>query len=592
MATERITIKLPPGFEPARHGKALAKLIDDKYGDGFEVEHIDPVKGTATATRQAAITEVTAGQDTGQESESFDVKLARGAKPADGDRISTKLEDQYPGFYVTSFEPFLGKATLTKLDEASARCRGAVAVALSVKPWQVQVAPRTDGGFELKLPHSYLPSKHDEKLEEVATAVVGEFGWTVRTNPQRLVASIVPGLPPTFPGMIPYPLKDLKKAPRDRVQLGWKLAKPGEADGVPLWLDFDAMPHCQVSGVSGSGKTVTLNALVTGALAGGCEVAVLDVVHKQVDFLWMRDFCRRGGWGCESLRHTVACITMLYKEGERRANVIAKHGVTKWTELPPSEQFPPILILIDEVTGLIQLDDVPKGLPKDHPLVTEAQQSNLLRQTLLGYMKKIAAEMRFVGLRLVLSSQVSSTNTGVPTSLRMNLGHKFLLGSNPTSNNRKLSLSDPTSVPEVPANVREDEKASRGVGVAEMEAQAPCVFKSYYASTDDYRKHLLSVGVKTRTDYSPTQSEINRYTPSLDEGVDVSSADDSVFDNGRGIASTVPKRRSPKAVPAGAVASAPGAGAGAVSAEFKSSETCNTCDGPIDAMTGNCHCSW
>lgn len=591
MATERITIRLPAGFEPARHGKALAKLIDDKYGEGFEVEHIDPVKGTATATRQAAITEVTAGQDSGPEPESFDVKLARGAKPSDGDRVSTKLEDQYPGFYVTSFEPFLGKATLTKLDEASARCRGAVAASLSVKPWQVQVTPRSDGGFDLSLPQSYLPSKHDEKLEEVATAVVGEFGWTVQTNPQKLAASIVPGLPPTFPGVIPYPLKELAKAPRDRVQLGWRLAKPGHDDGEPLWLDFDSAPHSQISGTSGSGKSVLLNSLVTSALAGGTEVAVLDLPHKAVDFFWMRDFCRPGGWGCDSLRHTVASITMLYKEGERRANLIAKHGVTKWIELPPKAQFPPILILVDEVTGLIQLDDVPKGLPKEHPLVTEAQEANLLRQTLLGYLKKIAAEMRFVGLRLVLSSQVSSTNTGVPTSLRMNLANKVLMGSNPTSNNRKLSLSDPTSVPEVPANVREDEKASRGVGVAEMEAQAPSVFKSYYASADDYRECLLAIGVKTRTDYSPTQSEVNRYTPSLDDGGGIEAGDTSAFDNGRGVASTIPKRRSTKAAPVGAAAG-PGAGSGSVSADFKASETCNTCDGPIDALTGNCHCSW
>lgn len=602
MPTERITINLPDAFDPAKHAKALEKLIGEKYGEGWELEHIDPAKRTASATRQPVTTEVTAAEDSkkgDKGADRFDVRVAKGTKPSDGDKISVKLEDQYEGYYVTSFEPFLGRATLTRLDDGTARCRGAVAVALGVKPWQVQCRPRRGGGYELELPTGYVPSRHDDKLEEVATAVVGELGWTVQVNAQKLTASLIPGKPPTFPGTIPYPFDQFANSPRDRVQLGWKLSKPGGTDGEPLWLDFDQAAHAMVSGTSGSGKSVTLNALVAGALAGGAQVAVIDVPHKALDFTWMRDFCRTAGWGCESLRHSVACITMLYREGERRAAILSNRGVTKWTELPPDDQFPPILILIDEVTGLIQLDDVPKGLPKDHPLVTEAQQSNLLRQTLLGYMKKIAAEMRFVGLRLVLSSQVSSTNTGVPTALRLNLANKALMGSNPTSNNRKLALSDPTSVPEVPPNVRESEQASRGVGVAEFEAQPPSVFKSYFATSDQYRQALLAMGVPTRRDFSPTSADIARHTPSLDEDLGGGSSsfdDDSVFDSGKGVAAGVKPVRATKAKASGSRSTAGLSGAvasaGSVSAAFKSQETCATCDGPIDALTGNCHCSW
>lgn len=121
---ERISVKLPPGFDPARHHTALVKLIAQKHGDGFEIQHIDPAERVAVATRQVAITEVTAAAKT---KDSFDVRLARGTKRADGDKVAAKLEDQNPGYYLTAFEPFLGKQTLTKMSDTQARGRGAVA---------------------------------------------------------------------------------------------------------------------------------------------------------------------------------------------------------------------------------------------------------------------------------------------------------------------------------------------------------------------------------------------------------------------------------------------------------------------------------
>lgn len=517
MATERISLRLPDGFDPLRHGRALPGLIAKTYGEGFEVEFIDIASGTASATRQVAITEVRA---TGS-SDSFEVGVRAGTKPADGEKVATKLADAHPGFEMTRFEPFLGKAILTRLSEDVARCRNAVAVSLSVKPWDVQVTQRKDGGFDLELPKSYVPSKHDDKLTEVATAIVGRDGWYVQTNPAKLTASIVPSDPPTFPGVIAYPFNSLKNAERDRVMLGLELGAAGEPTGKPLMLDFEAAPHTQISGTSGSGKSVALNTLVTGVLAGGSELVIIDLPHKSVDFFWCKDFVRDGGWGCVSLQASVAALGMVYAEGERRATVLAKHGATKWTELPAgAEHFAPIFVLVDEVTGLIQPDDTPKGVPKDHPMVQEINENNLLRATLLSHMKKIAAELRFVGIRLVLSSQVSSVNTGIPTALRMNLANKFLLGANPTDNNRKLALSDPTSVPKVPDNVRQDSKASRGVGVAELEALTPTVFKSFYASTDDLRKALEQLGMRKSGRPEPTPTEIARFTPSLDDGKD------------------------------------------------------------------------
>ena len=512
MATEKITVNLPDGFDPQRHLRALEKRISEQFGDGFEISSINVKTRVATASRQASITEVSGGEEN-----SFEVRLPRGTKPADGEKVATRLIADYPECEMTRFEPFLGKATLTKSSPETSRARGALAVALGVKPWDVQVSPRRDGGYDLELPRSYVPSKHDDKLTEVATAVIGHEGWYVGVNAAKLTASVIPSDPPTFPTAIPYPFGTLKKAPRDQLMLGLTLGGAGKSVGAPLMLDFETAPHTQISGTSGSGKSVLLNTMLTGVLAGGSEICIIDLPHKAVDFVWIKDYVRDAGWGCASLPAAVTSLTLVYKEGERRAKVLAQKGVTKWTELKPEDQFKPIFVLLDEVTGLIQLEDIPKGVPKDHPMVQEANQVNLLKATLLSFMKKISAEMRFVGIRMVLSSQVSSVNTGIPTSLRMNLANKTLLGSNPNSGNKRLALSDPASVPNIPENVKQDGQAARGVGVSEFEGQEPSVFKSFYAPTSDLRSALDGLGLRKTNQPEPTPAEIAKNTPSLDE---------------------------------------------------------------------------
>lgn len=251
---ERVTVKLPTGFNPAKHQRALMKLITDKYGEGFELDSIDPAAGTASVSRQVAITEVTQSTD-----DSFEVRLARGTKPADGEKVEAKLMDSNPGYYMSRFEPFLGKATLTRLTDDEARCRGAVAVALGVKPWDVGVSARSDGGFDLRLPKTYVGSKHDTKLDEVATDVVGRDGWYVKVNAQQLTASLIPADPPTFPKAISFPMEKLGKGDAMSTPFGWQLPGPGETTSPVAAIDWRASGSALVSGLAGGGKAQPLD---------------------------------------------------------------------------------------------------------------------------------------------------------------------------------------------------------------------------------------------------------------------------------------------------------------------------------------------
>lgn len=571
MATELLRIPLPEGFDPGKHLKALERMIADRHGDGWEVDHIDPEAGEAVATKHVAITEIAASSVDPDERV---MKLAKGTKPSDGDKVAARLADQNPGWEMTRFDPYLATATLAKMDADTSRCRRAVAVALGVKPWHVEVERTADGGFELTMPDTYVASKHDEKLDEVAATVVGRLGWTFRGDPATRTGRIVPGDPPSFPSTIHF---DFSQTPdRDRavetgewarVPLGMLLPASGSDPDKVLTTVFDVASHMQISGISGGGKSVVLTNLIAGALARGWELAIVDAIKTGVDFADFENYVRDAGWGCESLAEAVTVLKMAYEEGVRRKKLVKEHRVQKWSQIPAAEGVRPLLVVVDEVSSLLANEPVPK-IAKDDPLVLEVQERNLLRSTALNIMGKIARELRFVGVSLVISSQVSSTATGVPTEMRTNLGQKILLGANPTDNNRRLALASPDMVPEVPPHVAADaDGAARGVGVFEFETINPGVFKGFFAPPPDFSAWLDKIGVAVSSRPRPTAAEVARHTPSLE---------------------AAGERPAPRRSDDGGMAARSGP---SIDAGFATGDICSTCGGPVDPLTAECRCT-
>lgn len=517
VGVERITVNLPNGFDPVKHQGQLLKKVGEMYGTGFEIDSIDRGAMTAVVSRQVEITEVTQSE---QKTDEFEVRLARGTKPADGDKVEAKLTDANPGYYMTRFEPFLGKATLTRLSDDEARCRGAVAVAIGVKPWDVRVKKMPDGGYELELPRTYVRSKHDSRLDEVATTVVGREGWYVDVDAQRLTARIVPSEPPTFPEGIAFPLNRLGKGDVDVVPFGRILPEPGKDSGPEIAIDWTASAWALVAGTPGSGKSVTLNAIIADALSNGSELCVVDDMSKAVDFEWCKPFCRPGGWGCDSLEAGVAALGLVREEGAKRAAILKQMGINNWLDMPRGKRFTPILVIVDEVSALVVPDKMPVGIPKTHSLFIETAERNLARAMLQSFMRKTIAELRFVGVRMVLSTQATNANTGVDPGMRTLIGHKVLQGVNPSKSARSQIFADESAVPQVPENVKAGGKRAKGVGVATLEGQAPLIYKSYFAPTSDYQKALTALGVKTTRSPEPTQSQMDRFLPKLEDEAD------------------------------------------------------------------------
>lgn len=513
---KRITMKAPRGFDPDRHGTKVLELIEARHGEGFRIVSFNEDKGELVAVREAQIATFTERE--GQ----IHVELPLGTSAADGPKFAAQAEAQKPGWRVVDFQPYAkpGFATMQPLSEEESRVRDALAQVMRVAktPWQVKVAARVDGGFDFVLPSAYSPAAHDEKLLEVAETAAGEPGWFAVVDPKTLIGKILPGELPTFPTVIPYPLeRDVPAfAPGDtrwtRIPLGVALGKPGEPVGPEFCVNLKSASHTLLQGLPMSGKSVNLNATIYWWLMMGGELAILDTPDKAVDFEWARPFVREGGWGPESYAQMVATAGLVYDEGRRRAAILKRKGVTNWFDLRGEESFKPILLIADEYTGLMTKDTVPTSLPKDHPMRMEAEEKNGFKDMIGSYVQKIALEMRFVGVHVLVSTQLGNTKTGVSVALKNASGNRLLMGPNASDNQRGNAFAAPDAVARVPENVRSAEGVSKGVGTTETEGQPSVVFKGYFAQVSDFLARIESEGRAPRCAHpDPSRVQIAEY---------------------------------------------------------------------------------
>ena len=425
---ERTHVTVPDGFSAGKIPGLTLKVREKTGADDWKFESYLPAEGKVTFTREEFMVEVLEVEYTGGGTAKRVSGLPANTRPSDGDRLAAVYEEANPGLVMIRFDPHLCELLLAELSPDELRCRGAVAVALGVKPWDVVVRGRTDGGFDLFLPMTYVASKHDAKLTEVAETVVGRVGWRIDVNPKSLTCRFVPGEPPIFPSVVPYPLRDLGTRRSDPMKslMGYQLPLQGEGLGGPIFIDWKASAFLLLAGMPGSGKTVSLTSILAQQLAAGASVFIVDDRSKSIDFLWAKDLVMPGGWGCDSEEHAVATLAMVYKMGQDRAVEMAKLGFVNWLDMPDNIRFKPIFGIIDEAASLLVQDPVPKGVPKDDPIVEEINHLNYMRALIGRNVNKIVAELRFVGVRMIISNQVTNQSTGRPPSMKSKIGHRVL----------------------------------------------------------------------------------------------------------------------------------------------------------------------
>lgn len=507
MAKTIASVRLPAGFDPAKHATAFMEQLCATSGEDWVLSHFE---------LDSMLAHVHLAQHLSDNRKRL--HLDPGTKSTDAPKVIGRLEAQNPGWKVTDFDTPRQQVTLERMDEDTVRARQALATAMGAKPWEVSCSPRKGGGYMIKVPPSYAPSKHDKKIAEAA-CTIGDVGWFVKLDPMTLRGEFVPADLPTFKPSYVYPLGS-----GFRAQDIWSLPfgmRLGHRD-VPeseVSIDLESSAGILMVGTPNSGKSVAVNAIINSAMERGWQLAVGDTFIKSVDYDWCKDMVRPHGFGCETHMHTLAMLELVYEEAIKRSSLLRTHGVQKIADLPIEVMPEPILLVMDEVQQLFMLKDVPKGIDKDHPLKLAALEHNLIVNTMMDKFQRIMAELRFTGVRGILATQMAQNNTGITIPMKMTMANRVLMGASPGMTARNHAFTKPRSMPEVPDNIAQDPEASLGVGVAELEGQPPCVVKGYFTTPDTYRQHLLGHGVRTTDRPVPTTALISRYHP-MEETVD------------------------------------------------------------------------
>lgn len=420
----------------------------------------------------------------------FNVDLSAGLELGAQKRTVSKYETDNPGYYVTAFsrtDATTCTVLMEQLDDKTLAARQVFSAALGLKPWQIQLSKTPEGGWKIKIAPgatTYQASRYDGKMQEAVDAVAGKEGWFFRANPETGVIMVYPGNPPTFKPTISMPKSIWSKPDLRYSYFGMKLPDKGRETGVELANDWKNASFVLVCGEAGGGKSVIIDSLIFGRIIAGAQLYIGDEQGKAIDYEWCRPYVAKNGWGCEGLESTAAMLLEVLHQGEIRAKAWADNGWTNWWELPPAmrKQYPPILVVLDEISQLAVPARLPAGLDKDNPDVIRKKYENAVKFSIQESSLQIVQKLRYVGVTGIYASQSATQEAGIPPIMRTNLQSKIIAGEKVPDATRKSVLKDPKHAPYVPQNVIK-EGVGKGTGVAELVGQEACIYKGYFEET-------------------------------------------------------------------------------------------------------------
>ena len=160
--------------------------------------------------------------------------------PSAGPKVAERYEKRYPGFYLTEFHPYSGKALLERMTDKQATARGILAGNLKIKPWDVRVTPTKEGGWSCKLDQTiiYQPDKMDKSIQQ-ACEQIGHLGWWFEADAKTGIIVMHPGEPANFEPVHPLPPETLG-APENmrRTPFGVLLPRAGGLPFDPVSIDW------------------------------------------------------------------------------------------------------------------------------------------------------------------------------------------------------------------------------------------------------------------------------------------------------------------------------------------------------------------
>lgn len=263
--------------------------------------------------------------------------------------------------------------------------------------------------------------------------------------------------------------------------------------GEPIAFDWKLDPHLLVLGGTGSGKSATLQNLITGALIRGCDMYIADPTKAAADFQYARPWAKAIA---VTDGETSAMMDHVYAEVTRRKIVNAAHGVASYTDLPDDVRPPHIVVVIDEFTSLMfteRLAKLPDNASEDEQRQhAEHELSNTNRRRIGSRSGQIVREARSAGVTLVLAAQELKADTlaSIPGGGSIKNNSSSILLGKATTGSRMSALKDPFSAPELGDDV------PKGRGLFESSASSAQVIQSWFDAPDHVRsltEHIAAV---------------------------------------------------------------------------------------------------
>lgn len=269
-----------------------------------------------------------------------------------------------------------------------------------------------------------------------------------------------------IPSMAPYDWEFIKAEVAKRPSAPFATSM----SGAMVQYDPKRDVHLMVVGGSGSGKSVAMQSLVTGALASGADVYIGDPTKGANDFLFMEQYAKAFA---VTMIDTSAMMRGVYEEVKNRVALLAKYKVGNIKDLPPEVRPRFVYVILDEFTGLVSTDKVPARID-DPEAMAEREEvvfNNMLKNDVGQMTGKIAREARAAGVTLILATQKLDAATLAPvpggTTMKANMS-RLIVGST-SLGDLQAALKNPYNAPDMDGDVPKGRGLFESAGASEPE---------------------------------------------------------------------------------------------------------------------------
>ncbi len=210
----------------------------------------------------------------------------------------------------------------------------------------------------------------------------------------------------------PVPLRGIAES-REWKEATAKMALPmllsRDIDGQPVIADLAKMPHMIVAGTTGSGKSVTLNAILAGWLLSRTpdQLRLVLVDPKRVEFTPYSDIPHLVVPVITEAPKVAVCLQWAVKEMDRRLKLFQRVGVRNITSFNTRSSVPRQASLFGEAAdGAATGDGAPPTLPYIVIVIDEMSDLMMLAGAdVEPRVVRLAQLARAVGIHLIIATQ-------------------------------------------------------------------------------------------------------------------------------------------------------------------------------------------